>query len=250
MIVVNYNDHPRRVLVTGGHGGIGREICSAFEATGDEVVRTGRAPRRDDSTTVALDLDKPASVEQGAQEALARLGGLDTLVLNAVRWPQATSDRLEDLPAAAWRAVLRANVEGNFLLCQRALPALRASVRGRIVLLSSGSAEEGQPPHADYITAKSALHGLCRALAWHAGPDGVLVNVVAAGFTRTANNAERVPPELFARAGRLSPQGRVSDAAAVAALVHWLGSDDNASMTGEILREGTSNARTALVALR
>lgn len=116
-------------------------------------------------------------------------------------------------------------------------------------MLSSGAAEEGQPPHADYITAKSALHGLCRALAWNAGAGGVLVNVVAAGFTKTASNVGRFPPEVFAKAGSLSPQGRVSDAAAVAAVVHWLGSDTNASMTGEVVREGTSNARTALVAL-
>ena len=63
-------------------------------------------------------------------------------------------------------------------------------------------------PH--YVTANAALHGLCRALAWDAGADGVLTNVVAMGFTRTDRNQERFPAELFERAGALTPQRRTS----------------------------------------
>ena len=141
--------------------------------------------------------------------ALEELGGLDTLVVNAVRWPAEGSERFEDLPADEWRTVLRANIEGAFAVTQAALPALRASGRGRIVLISSGAAEEGQPVAPHYVAAKAALHGFCRALA-DAGGDGVLTNVVAVGFTRTETNQDRFPSGLFERAGALTPQGRVS----------------------------------------
>ena len=239
----------RKTLITGGRGGIGRTLVGAFAGGGDRVMWTSRAPAPDEVDAVALDLSDPGSISRAVPDAIDRLGGLDTLVLNAVRWPLSTAERIEDLDAGDWQAVLRSNVEGNLLVCQLALPALRRSGRGRIVLVSSGAAEEGQPPFAHYVTAKAALHGLARALAWDAGVDGVLVNVVAAGFTRTAVNADRFPAELFDRAAARTPQRRVSEAADVATLIRWLGSDDNRSVTGEVLREGTSNARTALAAL-
>jgi 3-oxoacyl-[acyl-carrier protein] reductase len=238
---------PRRVLVTGGTGGIGRPIAHAFADAGARVLFTSRRPATADA--VALDLEDSRSVSAGVTTAIERLGGLDTLILNAVRWPAQTSERFEDLPAHEWQAVLRANVEGAFTATQAALPVLRASGRGRIVLISSGAAEEGHPVMPAYVAAKAALHGLARALAWDAGHDGVLTNVVAVGFTRTGHNQERFPDTLFTRAGALTPQRRVSDAADVARVVLWLGTDANTSITGEVIREGTSAARTPLSAL-
>jgi 3-oxoacyl-[acyl-carrier protein] reductase len=243
---------PRAVLVTGGTGGIGRHITRAFADDGARIAITSRNADVDPEraqVAVPLDLEDPASVEAAVGAAIRELGGLDTLVVNAVRWPTQTSTRFEDLPADEWRAVLRANIEGAFAVTQAALPALRASGRGRIVLISSGAAEEGHPVSPHYVAAKAALHGLGRALAWDAGGDGVLTNVVAVGFTRTERNRDRFPDELFERAGALTPQRRVSTAEDVARVVLWLGSDSNTSVTGEVIREGTSAARTPLVAL-
>jgi 3-oxoacyl-[acyl-carrier protein] reductase len=196
-----------------------------------------------------MELEEPDSITAAIAEAERLLGGIDTLVVNAVRWPNGVAERFEAIDPAEWRAVLRANTEGAFSAVQAALPALRASTAGRIVLISSGAAEEGHPPAPHYVTAKAALHGLCRALAWDAGRDHVLVNVIATGFTRTATNSDRVRPEIFERAGALTPQRRVSTAEDVAALALWLGSPANTSVTGEVIREGTSAARTPLVAV-
>ena len=239
-----------RVLVTGASGGIGRAIAAAFRQAGAAVEVTSRSGVVDGyPDAIAMELEDPASVTRAVQDAAQRRGGLDTLVLNAVRWPTGGADRFEDLAPAEWQPVLRANVEGAFAAVQAALPPLRASHAGRIVLVSSGAAEEGHPPSPHYVTAKAALHGLGRALAWDAGRDGVLVNVVAVGFTRTATNAERFGDDVFARAGELTPQRRVSTAEDVARVVLWLGSPANTSVTGEVIREGTSAARTPLVAI-
>ena len=242
----------RAVLVTGGAGGIGRHITRAFADDGARVAITSRSSNVDcegAQLAVRLELEDPPSAAAAVGAAVGELGGLDTLVVNAVRWPTQSTPRFEDLPSDEWRAVLRANVEGAFAVTQAALPALRASGRGRIVLVSSGAAEEGQPVSPHYVAAKAALHGLGRALAWDAGADGVLTNVVAAGFTRTGHNQERFPDDLFERAGALTPQGRVSTGEDVARVILWLGSDSNTSITGEVIREGTSAARTPLVAL-
>ncbi len=234
------------VLVTGGFGGIGRAITTAFEEQGATVAVTSRSGGPD---AIAMELEDLASVTRAVQEAVELRGRLDTLVVNAVRWPTGRADRFEDLAPAEWQPVLRANVEGAFTAVQAALPALRASDAGRIVLMSSGVAEEGHPPVPHYVAAKAALHGLSRAVAWDAGRDGVLVNVVATGFTRTATNAARFGDDMFARAGALTPLRRVSTAEDVARVVLWLGSPANTSVTGEVIREGTSTARTPLVAL-
>ena len=238
------------MVVTGGSGGIGRALVAAFAASGATVAATSRSGHvADVAHALAMELENADSVIAAVEDAASRLGGLDTLVVNAVRWPDGFPEHFEDLDPREWRAVLRANVEGSFSLLQAALPALRESDSGRIVLISSGAAEEGHPPAPHYIAAKAALHGLCRALAWDAGRDGVLINVIAAGFTRTATNAGRFPADLFERAGALTPQRRVSSGDDVAALALWLGSPANSSVTGEVVREGTSAARTPLVAL-
>jgi len=242
---------PRNVLVTGGTGGIGRQIARAFASAGHRIAISSRneVPAGEWPVAVRLDLEDPPGAAAAVAQAADELGGLDTLVANAVRWPTQRSPRFEDLPAEEWRAVLRANVEGAFAVVQGALPALRASGRGRIVLISSGAAEEGHPPAPHYVAAKAALHGLSRALAWDGGADGILTNAVAVGFTRTERNRDRFPEELFTRAGALTPQRAVSTAEDVAGVVLWLGSDANTSITGEVIREGTSAARTPLVAL-
>jgi hypothetical protein len=71
----------------------------------------------------------------------------------------------------------------------------------------------------------------------------------AVGFTRTPAGVERIGEEIYDRAGALTPQRRASVPEDVAALALWLGSPANASVTGEVIREGTSAARTPLVAL-
>lgn len=243
-------DLRRRVLVTGGSGAIGGAIADAFAEASDQVVVTSRSGRSDGAHPgVAMALDDAASVTAAVASAIERLGGLDTFVHSAVRWPAGGANRFEDLAPSEWRAVLRANVEGTFAALQAALPALRASGHGRIVLLSSGIAEEGHPPTPAYGAAKAALHGMSRTLAWDAGRDGVLVNVVAVGFTRTPRGLERFGPGVYERAGDLIPQRRVSSPEDVAGLVRFLGSSANASVTGEVVREGTSTARASLPAL-
>jgi NAD(P)-dependent dehydrogenase (short-subunit alcohol dehydrogenase family) len=243
----------KRVLITGATSGIGRATAEAFAAEGARVAVTYHVHREAAEEVadiaVPLDLERPETVEPAVAAAVERLGGLDVLVVNAVRWPRTFDDRFEEQPRGEWEALLRANLEGAFAVVHAALPTLREREWARIVLLSSGIAEEGHPTTWGYAAAKAGLVGLARTLAWDAGRDGVLVNVVGTGFTRTDLNEERFGTEMFDRVGALVPQRRASSAHDVARLVLFLGSAANTSVTGEVVREGTSAARTSLVAM-
>jgi 3-oxoacyl-[acyl-carrier protein] reductase len=251
----------RVVLVTGASSGIGAATAAAFGAEGARVAITYHTNRAGAQATaerveaggkalvVALDLEAPALIGAAVGRVLEHWGQLDVLVANAVYWgadrPDPTS-RFEDVPLAKWQAMLTANVVGNAAVIRAVLPAMRARRWGRIVLVSSGAAEEGLPGPGPYGTAKSALHGLARSLAWQAGGDGVLVNVVAAGFTLT-DRPWQPPNDLLATLAARTPSRRLSTPEDVAKLIVFLGSAANANLTGELLREGSSAGRSGHV---
>ncbi|GGO60466.1 hypothetical protein GCM10012289_00400 [Nonomuraea cavernae] len=148
------------------------------------------------------------------------------------------------MPAAEWSAGLHANVVANALLVRAVLPAMRRTGFGRIVFVSSGVGEEGVPGPGPYGTAKMALHGMARALAWEAGRDGILVNVAAAGLTITENDRP-LPPQVLEAVAARTPSRRLSTADDVAALILFLGSAANRNLTGEIVRDGSNAGRSA-----
>ena len=155
-----------------------------------------------------------------------------------------SSDRhTEGVPAAEWSAMMHANVVGNALLVQAVLPGMRRRGWGRIVFVSSGIGEEGVPGPGAYGTAKMALHGMARALAWEAGKDGILVNVAVAGLTITG--VRPFPPELLDRLAARTPSRRLSTADDMAALILFLGSEANRNLTGEVIRDGSNAGRSA-----
>lgn len=255
----------RVVLVTGGSSGIGRATAVAFGAEGARVALTYRGDRDGAETTVGqveavggeavalpLDLAEPATIDAAVRAVVDRWGGIDVLVANAVAWGTRRPGHgvgLEDVPPAEWQAMLRTNLEGAFATLRATLPAMRGRRWGRIVLMSSGVAEEGLPGSWAYGAAKAGLHGLARSLAWDLGSEGILVNVVGTGFTMTDRNQASLSDEFRERAEAAVPSSRLSTAEDVASLVVFLGSAANANMSGEVVREGSSTGRSAFAAL-
>ncbi|MEV0385978.1 SDR family oxidoreductase [Nonomuraea sp. NPDC050643] len=243
------------VLITGGSSGIGAATALAYARTGARVTITyntgadraaGVVERiraeGGQAAAVHLDLEEHATIAP----AVAQSGPVDALVANAVRWGTLMpgSVAFEDVPAAEWSAALHANVTGNALLAQAVLPEMRRKGFGRIVFVSSGIAEEGVPGPGPYGTAKAALHGLARALAWEAGRDGILVNVAVAGLTIT-DRPVHIPQEALDRLAARTPSRRLSTADDMAALIVFLGSAANRNLTGEIIRDGSNAGRSA-----
>ncbi|WP_283134689.1 SDR family NAD(P)-dependent oxidoreductase [Rhizohabitans arisaemae] len=251
--------HDRVVLVTGGSTGIGAATARAFAREGTRVAITYHSnPDKAAKTAtdieavggqahvVRLDLRDLPSVDRAVASVAERWGGVDVLVANAVHWggdgPPDPDVRFEDVGPAEWATMIDANLVGTAATVRAVLPGMRARGWGRIVLISSSVAEEGLPGPGPYGTAKSGLYGLARSLAWDAGRDGVLVNVVAPGFTLTDGRPGIPKPVLDAFAAAV-PTRRISTAEDVAGIVVFLGSGANGNLTGEVIRDGTAAAR-------
>jgi NAD(P)-dependent dehydrogenase (short-subunit alcohol dehydrogenase family) len=256
----------RVVLVTGGSSGIGRAIAKAYGAEGARVAltyRSGEAAARATAREVeaaggeglVLPLELGQIDSAGATIAAVRdhWGGIDVLVANAVQWPDRSPEDaggFEQMRVERWQTTLRTNLEGTFATVRAALPAMRdRDAPGRIVLISSGLAEEGMAGGGDYGAAKAGLHGLARSLAWELGRDGILVNVVDTGFTLTDRNLEHFGDEMRERVAGAVPSRRLSTPEEVARLVVFLGSAANGNISGEIVREGSSTAGSAHAAM-
>lgn len=189
----------RVALVTGAAQGIGRAIAAALVEAGAKVHLadldadgvTASAGAIGASAHVA-DLGSPETAKELAGKVLATEGRLDLLV-NAAGGVRGQVGRpIEEISESDWRAVFAANVDAAFFLSQAAAPAMKQAGYGRIVNISSGA---GLRPSLTgiqaYASAKHALVGLTRQLAWEFGPDGITVNSVAPGFVRSNPATER-----------------------------------------------------------
>jgi NAD(P)-dependent dehydrogenase (short-subunit alcohol dehydrogenase family) len=235
----------RVVLVTGGSSGIGRATAIAFGREGARVAVTyasdadaaGRVAAEvktagGEAFAVPLNLSEPASIESAIETVVARWGGLDVLVANAVRWPYDAGGPLAEADPLAWERALRANLEGTASTVRAAWPALAASDKGRVVLVSTGVTRHGMAGSSAYAAAKAGLEGLASALKWEGGETGILVNVVAPGFTVTERNLATFGDEVREMVRGRTPSGRLSVPDDVASAIVYLGSRANGNITG------------------
>jgi 3-oxoacyl-[acyl-carrier protein] reductase len=183
------------VLVTGGAGGIGSEICRAFAAEGARVAVHYRTSREEAEAlaaeiggiALAADLRNEEEADALVPAAVAALGRLDVGVACAGIWPP------EDLPAweiplERWEETVASNLRATFLTARGFLRHAAITGTGSLVLVGSTAGIFGEAGHADYAAAKGAIiTGLLLSLkneVARIGP-GIRVNAVAPGWTRT-----------------------------------------------------------------
>jgi 3-oxoacyl-[acyl-carrier protein] reductase len=189
----------RVALVTGAAQGIGRAIATALVGAGatvhladidaEGVTATAKAIG---ATAHAADLASPEAAQALIAEIVAQAGRLDLLVHAAGGVRGQVGRAIEEISEADWRVIFAANVDAAFFLAQAAAPVMKQAGFGRIVAISSGA---GLRPSLTgiqaYASAKHALVGLTKQLAWELGPHGITVNSVAPGFVRSNPATER-----------------------------------------------------------
>jgi 3-oxoacyl-[acyl-carrier protein] reductase len=213
----------RLAVVTGGAGAIGGAIADALQAS-DHLVEVLDRP---------VDLAEAAQVREAAAAVLARHGRCDVLVHSAAAFDHAT---LADLDLPTWRRVQAVTVESALWLAQAFAPGMAQARFGRIVLIVSDTVWD--PPAAEllpYVASKAALIGVARSLARALGRDGITVNCVAPGLTRTPAAEAGMPAEAFAAVRERMAIDRDLVPHDVAAAVAWLVSDAAGAITGQTL---------------
>ena len=185
------NFHGKRVLVTGGAKGIGRETVRLFAQNGARVAMTGRdtgALRRQaeqfgreglEVLALAGDVTSLEECRAAIQATEERFGGLDVLVNNA---GMSMRGMFEQTSLELFRTVMDINFTGAVSMTRLALPQLLQS-KGSVVFVSSLSGLHGLPGIAPYSAAKMALTGFSQALRCELSPRGVHVGILYVSFT-------------------------------------------------------------------
>jgi NAD(P)-dependent dehydrogenase (short-subunit alcohol dehydrogenase family) len=240
-----------RVLVTGAASGIGRATCVRLVRDARTAGRTARVAAVDLEASASLDGLVTELRELGADglqihadmatvdaprravaEAVERFGGLDGLVSNAgINRP----GPLVDYAVEDWDRLFAVNTRATWLLAKAAHPALKAS-GGAIVAVASMSGSHTHANLGAYGPSKAAVIMLVRVLAQEFGPDGIRVNTVSPGMTRTGMTARVYQdPGVAAARDALVPIGRVATPDDMAAAIAFLLSPDARYVNGHDL---------------
>lgn len=193
----------KTALVTGSSGGIGLAAARGLAKAGCDVVLHGiEAPAAIEDSRLKVardfgvradyiqaDLADPGAIARMLGDVLTRAGAVDVLVNNAVTRHFAP---VESFPVEAWDRALAVNVSAAFHTVRLALPGMRARGWGRIFNMTSVYGSRGVANRIDYVTSKTALLGLTRAVALETVGQGITCNAVCPGAVLTPASEKRI----------------------------------------------------------
>jgi 3-hydroxybutyrate dehydrogenase len=234
----------KRALVTGSTQGLGLAVARSLAAAGCDIVLhgLGTSQHRQIETEFGVRCDySPADLRNpSAIEEMMALGPIDILINNAVVRHVAA---IESLPPDDWDQDLAVNLSAAFHTIRLALPGMKARNWGRIVNVSSIYGLVGATNRVGYVTTKTALLGLTRAVALETTGYDITCNAVCPGTSATpvheaslealqqTQSLEREEAERLLLAGK-QPTGRLISPDGVAALIVLLCSPESRDITG------------------
>jgi len=241
----------QKVLITAAASGIGLEIARAFSSAGGKVFITDINTQALEAVkkempglmTKACDNSKRADIEAMVPAAVEALGGLDVLVNNAgISGPTAP---VEDIDPDKWEAVMAVDLTGTFNVTRLAIPHLKKSAAGSILIMSSLGGRFGYPNRSPYCVAKWGLIGFAKTLAIELGDHNIRANAIAPGAVggqrienvlagRAKAEGESVDEERASMLGIQSLK-RFVDPKDIAALCVFLASDAGKSISGQVI---------------
>jgi 2-hydroxycyclohexanecarboxyl-CoA dehydrogenase len=237
----------RVAVVTGAAAGMGLAVAqrlttvghqvALLDLDGDAVARAAEEMRSTGARTFAAqaDVSDRAAVDDAIAKVRTELGPVEIMVTSA-GFDEFRS--FTDITPEAWDRMLAVNLTGTFNCVQAAIPDMLAAGWGRIVTISSSSAQSGAARMAHYVASKGGVIGLTKALAVEYAPSGITVNTIPPGFIDTpmARRAEARGdlPSIDAVAAR-TPVRRAGTPEDIAAACAYLCSDEAGYVTGQSL---------------
>ena len=237
----------RVAVVTGAASGMGLAVAQRLAAAGHRIALfdldgdgATQAAEELQATGVAaaamkVDVTDRAAVDDATERARRELGPVEIIVTSA-GFDEFQS--FTDITPAAWERMLAVNLTGTFNCVQAAIPDMLAAGWGRIVTISSSSAQSGAARMAHYVASKGGVVGLTKALAVEYAPNGITVNTIPPGFIDTpmARRAEARGdlPNIDAIAAR-TPVRRAGTPDDIAAACAFLCSEEAGYITGQAI---------------
>ena len=232
----------RIALVTGAAGGIGLAVARRFAAAGaslaiadiriDAAIRVAAEFAGLGHRAIGLggDLSRSADANTLVKSTLAEFGRIDILVNNAGLMGRVAP--LWELQDQDWNQVIGVDLNSVFFVSRAVIPHMRARKSGCIVSVASIAGKEGTPRLIPYSVAKAGIIAFTKALGKEVITEGIRVNCVAPGVVETPL-LDQLPPEATQLMLSKAPMGRFGTADEVAAVVHFLASDDASFITAQ-----------------
>ena len=230
----------RKVILTGGTGGIGRAIAKRLVDSGAIVTISGTKKTVLDEISSELsqnafflvnDLSESGAVETLLSFAYEKMGEVDILINNAGITRDGLMVRMGD---DDWLDVIAINLTAGFKLAKGCLKSMMKNRWGRIINISSVVGFTGNPGQANYAASKAGIIGMTKSLAAEVASRNITVNCIAPGYIKTAMTeslTEKQTSELL----KLVPSGRMGVPEDIAASVLYLSSEEASYLTGQTI---------------
>jgi 2-hydroxycyclohexanecarboxyl-CoA dehydrogenase len=233
----------RVAVVTGAASGMGLAVSrrlaerghrvALLDLDGDAAQRAAEELRDGEALACEVDVTDRAAIDEALRKVRSELGPVEIVVTSA---GLDAFSSFTDITPEAWERVLAVNLTGTFHSLQAAVPDMLSAGWGRIVTISSSSAQSGAANMAHYVSSKGGVIGLTKALAVELAPHGITVNtippaIIDTPMARRAEKAGNVPSiDTIAAATPVRRAGTPEDIAATCA---FLCSDDAGYITGQ-----------------